>query len=322
MYPCFLNYHLISYLGVWAEGGEKMSGGMEDTFVTLLYVLERHGWCSSVKVSVRDRTLEVVEGESVTLPCSFYTMGPMSRINIIWTLVPLSDPASPSQVIVYDQGQVMEDPALRGRVGFVGAPWSADVVLNGTRVSDSGTYRCVVNNPPEPGDPGIGELSLHVLAPPTLPLCQWEGDLDLGGSVTMSCAVEGGVPVPEMRWEKVEPDSISLPLDMEGDLKGTVTIGNISAENSGLYRCSVTNPLGTRNCYIKLPVHSPAEPSPGILQGVLLTLSMALMLLALLGLVLWIHRSGRDRKWLEGEEEEERRKEMRHQPNLPRRSFV
>ncbi|XP_064207813.1 immunoglobulin superfamily member 11 [Anguilla rostrata] len=275
----------------------------------------------SVKVSVRDRTLEVLQGDSVTLPCSFYTMGPLSRLNIIWTLVPLSDPESPSQVIVYDHGQVIENPALTGRVGFVGAPWSADIVLNGTRVSDSGTYRCVVNNPPEPGDPGIGELSLDVLVPPSLPVCQWEGEMDVGGSVTMSCAVEQGVPAPEMRWEKVEPDPISLPLDMDGDLKGTVCIANISAQTSGLYRCSVTNPLGTQNCYIKLSVYSPPDSSPGILQGVLLTLSMALVLLALLALVLWIHRSGRDRKWQEGKEEE-RRDEIRRTPTFLRRSFV
>ncbi|XP_035290884.1 immunoglobulin superfamily member 11 isoform X1 [Anguilla anguilla] len=278
-------------------------------------------YAGSVKVSVRDRALEVLQGDSVTLPCSFYTMGPLSRLNIIWTLVPLSDPESPSQVIVYDHGQVIENPALTGRVGFVGAPWSADIVLNGTRVSDSGTYRCVVNNPPEPGDPGIGELSLDVLVPPSLPVCQWEGEMDVGGSVTMSCAVEQGVPAPEMRWEKVEPDPISLPLDMDGDLKGTVCIANISAQTSGLYRCSVTNPLGTQNCYIKLSVYSPPDSSPGILQGVLLTLSMALVLLALLALVLWIHRSGRDRKWQEGKEEE-RRDEIRRTPTFLRRSFV
>lgn len=44
-----------------------------------------------------------------------------------------------------------------------GIPWSADIVLNDTRVSDAGIYRCMVNNPPEPADPGIGELVLSVL---------------------------------------------------------------------------------------------------------------------------------------------------------------
>ncbi|KAG9338180.1 hypothetical protein JZ751_026930 [Albula glossodonta] len=294
------------------------AGGLRIWTACLVASLLRY---DTVKVSMRDQVLEVVQGDSVLLSCSFYTLGPLSRLNIIWTLAPLSDPGSPSQVIVYDHGQVIEDPALTGRVGFVGVPWSADIFLNDTRVSDSGTYRCVVNNPPEAGDPGIGELSLDVLAPPSLPVCLWEGDTDVGGSVTMSCSVDEGVPVPEIRWDKVEPDTISLPVNMEGALKSTVSITNISAQNSGMYRCSVSNPLGTQNCYINLSVYSPPVPSPGILQGVLLTLSMALVLLALLALVLWIHRSGRDRKWKD-REEEECYNEIRYTPTLLRRSFV
>ena len=154
---------------------------------------------------MRDESVEVVQGDSVTLPSSFFTMSPLSRLNIIWTLAPFSHPDSPSQVrlsqalplnhntahspfepfdiseltcfhmmcpsplllhlqvIVYDHGQVIEDPSLTGRVGFAGIPWSADIELNDTRVSDAGTYRCVVSNPPETGDPGIGELALSVL---------------------------------------------------------------------------------------------------------------------------------------------------------------
>lgn len=44
-----------------------------------------------------------------------------------------------------------------------GIPWSADIVLNDTRVSDAGVYRCMVNNPPETADPGVGELELGIL---------------------------------------------------------------------------------------------------------------------------------------------------------------
>ena len=46
---------------------------------------------------------------------------------------------------------------------IAGIPWSADIVLNDTHVSDAGIYRCMVNNPPETADPGIGELELSVL---------------------------------------------------------------------------------------------------------------------------------------------------------------
>ncbi|XP_035637015.1 immunoglobulin superfamily member 11 isoform X1 [Oncorhynchus keta] len=294
------------------------AGGWLLQAVCLLSTLLDYG---AVRVTMRHSNLEVVQGDSVTLPCSFFTMSPLSRLNIIWTLAPFSDPDSPTQVIVFDHGQVIENPSLTGRVGFLGIPWSADIILNNTRISDAGTYRCMVSNPPETGDPGIGELALNVLAPPSLPLCLWDGVTDTGGSVALSCMVAEGVPTPEMRWDKLEPEEISLPINMNGDLSGSVQIVNISSQNSGLYRCSVTNLLGTQNCYVNLSIYSPPASSPGILQGVLLTLSMALVLLALLVLVLWLHRSGQKRKWTEGKEEE-CYNEIRYTPSLIKRSFV
>ncbi|XP_020320411.1 immunoglobulin superfamily member 11 isoform X2 [Oncorhynchus kisutch] len=290
------------------------AGGWLLQAVCLLSTLLDYG---AVRVTMRHSNLEVVQGDSVTLPCSFFTMSPLSRLNIIWTLAPFSDPDSPTQVIVFDHGQVIENPSLTGRVGFLGIPWSADIILNNTRISDAGTYRCMVSNPPETGDPGIGELALNVLAPPSLPLCLWDGVTDTGGSVALSCMVAEGVPTPEMRWDKLEPEEISLPINMDG----SVQIVNISSQNSGLYRCSVTNLLGTQNCYVNLSIYSPPASSPGILQGVLLTLSMALVLLALLVLVLWLHRSGQKRKWTEGKEEE-CYNEIRYTPSLIKRSFV
>ncbi|MGH0127806.1 UNVERIFIED_CONTAM: hypothetical protein FKN15_052440 [Acipenser sinensis] len=262
-----------------------------------------------VRVTVRETSVQVLRGDSVLLPCSFVTMATLSRLNIIWTVTPLSEPSSPSQVIVYDHGQVIESPSLIGRVSFRSVPLSADIVLNSTRLSDAGTYRCVVNNPPEP-------------APPSSPLCLWDGRADEGGSISLSCSVEEGVPVPELRWDKLEPDQISLPVNKEGSLKGIVRILNISAQNSGLYRCTVSNPLGTEACSVELSVYSTSHGAAGVLQAVSLTLCMALVLLALLALVLWFHRSGHDRKWREEGEEEECYNEIRYTPELLRKSFV
>ncbi|XP_065818770.1 immunoglobulin superfamily member 11 isoform X2 [Labrus bergylta] len=274
---------------------------------------------------MRESSLSVVQGDFVILPCSFFTSSPLSRLNVIWTLAPFSSPDTPIQVIVYDHGQVIEDPSLIGRVGFTGIPWSADIVLNDTRVSDAGIYRCMVNNPPETADPGIGELVLSVLAPPSLPVCQWDGDVDMGGSVTLSCSVAEGVPTPEIHWDKLSPEEIALPINMEGDLSGFVQIVNVSSQTSGLYRCSANNLLGTENCYVNLSVYSTPDSPSGMLQGVLLTLSMSLLLLALLVLVLWLHRTGQDgRRWRERKEEEEDEcyNEIRYTPSLMKRSFV
>uniref|UniRef100_UPI0037E9B866 immunoglobulin superfamily member 11 n=1 Tax=Semicossyphus pulcher TaxID=241346 RepID=UPI0037E9B866 len=279
----------------------------------------------ALRVTMRESSLKAVQGDFVVLPCSFFTSSPLSRLNVIWTLARFSSPESPIQVIVYDHGQVIEDPSLIGRVGFTGIPWSADIVLNDTRVSDAGIYRCMVNNPPETADPGIGELVLSVLAPPSLPVCQWDGDIDVGGSVTLSCSVAEGVPTPEIRWDKLSPEEIALPINMEGDLSGSVQILNVSSQTSGLYRCSASNDLGTENCYVNLSIYSPPDSPSGMLQGVLLTLTMSLLLLALLVLVLWLHRTGQDgRRWRERKEEEEEEcyNEIRYTPSLMKRSFV
>ncbi|KAM6907391.1 immunoglobulin superfamily member 11 [Xenentodon cancila] len=278
---------------------------------------------AAVSVTMRESRVEAVRGDFVILPCSFVTSAGLSRLNVIWTLAPSSSLESPIQVIVYDHGQVIEDPSLIGRVAFTGLPLSADIMLNDTRVSDAGIYRCMVNNPPEAADPGIGELELSVLEPPSLPVCQWDGDVDLGGSVRLSCSVAEGVPAPDIRWEKVTPEEISLPINMEGNESGSVQIVNVSSQTPGLYRCSAANILGTENCYVNLAVYRTPDGPSGVLQSVVLTLTMTLVLLALLVLILWLHRTGQDGRWNEGKaEEDECYNEIRYTPYVMKRSFV
>ncbi|XP_053703660.1 immunoglobulin superfamily member 11 [Synchiropus splendidus] len=277
---------------------------------------------AALSVTMRDTSLEAVRGDSVVLPCSFFTSSPLFRLNVIWTVAPLSSPETPMQVIVYDHGEVIEDSSLTGRVAFTGIPWSADIVLNDTRVSDAGVYRCMVNNPPETADPGIGELELSVLAPPSLPVCHWDGDIDEGGSVTLSCSVAEGVPTPEIHWDKLNPEEISLPINMEDDSSGSVQISNVSSQTSGLYRCSATNLLGTENCYMNLSIFKAPDSSSGILQAVLVTLTMSALLLALLVLVLWLHRTGQTGRRREVKEEDESYNEINYSPSLMKRSFV
>lgn len=60
------------------------------------------------------------------------------------------------------------------------------------------------------------EVCVIVSEPPSLPDCRWDGDTDVGGSVRLSCSVTEGVPAPDIRWEKVNPEEISLPINMEG----------------------------------------------------------------------------------------------------------
>lgn len=137
----------------------------------------------------------------------------------------------------------------------------------------------------------------------------------------------------------------SMSLCGSGEFSGSVRIVNVSSQMSGLYRCSASNVLGTENCYINLSIYSsegphlafalppgekftsvvPAAPDgpSGLLQAVLLTLAMSLLLLALLMLILWLHRTGQDgRRRGRKAEEEGCYNEIRYTPSLMKRSFV
>lgn len=61
------------------------------------------------------------------------------------------------------------------------------------------------------------------------------------------------------------------------------------------------------------------DTAPGLLQGVLIALSMGLVLLTLLALVLWLHRSAQESKWTDGSVEERYNEITR---TLTKRSFV
>lgn len=79
-------------------------------------------------------------------------------------------------------------------------------------------------------------------------------------------------------------------------------------------------------CGLYPPPSAAPGRSSGILQGVLLTLSMCLLLLALLLLMMWLRRTGQDGRRRQTKEEEEEGEEcyneIRYTPSLMKRSFV
>lgn len=63
-------------------------------FVLLLF----WGPSDALRVTMRESSLKVVQGDFVVLPCSFFTSSPLSRLNIIWTMAPSLSPENPIQV--------------------------------------------------------------------------------------------------------------------------------------------------------------------------------------------------------------------------------
>ncbi|XP_063804796.1 immunoglobulin superfamily member 11-like [Pseudophryne corroboree] len=219
------------------------------------------GGVGAVRVTVNTPSVQVTRGGSVLLPCSFRTSATLNRLNIIWTVSPLEEPARPLQVISYEQGQVVESLSeYLGRVRFAFQPThDASIFINHTRTSDTGTYQCTVINPPDGATPNIGLVGLTVLVPPSSPDCSSEGHSQEGGRIHLRCSVTEGVPTPTFQWEKIPPDGQVLITSRE-DYRGSVTITNLTAETSGLYRCTVTNQLGAQSCAVELHIRVGERP--------------------------------------------------------------
>ncbi|KAM9294615.1 immunoglobulin superfamily member 11-like [Gastrophryne carolinensis] len=255
----------------------------------------------AVRVTVNRPSVQVTRGGTAMLPCSFQTSAALTRLNIIWTVSPLHAPKHPVQVIAYEQGQVVESLSeYLGRARFAFSPTrDASIFINHTRVTDTGTYQCVVLNPPDGATPNIGLLGLTVLVPPSIPECTSEGSGQEGGRIHLRCSVAEGVPAPRFRWEKISPDGQQLITSQE-DYRGSSTLTNITSETSGLYRCVATNLLGSSACTMEIHVHVGGMSALGIFASVTVTLIMGLVLLALCGLVLCLHQQSQG-KWYKAE---------------------
>ncbi|KAM9224306.1 immunoglobulin superfamily member 11 isoform 3-T3 [Dugong dugon] len=227
------------------------------TSLAPLLLLSLHGIAASLEVSESPGSIQVARGHTAVLPCTFTTSAALINLNVIWMVIPLSNANQPEQVILYQGGQMFDGaPRFHGRVGFTGTmpTTNVSIFINNTQLSDTGTYQCLVNNLPDRGGRNIGVTGLTVLVPPSAPHCQIQGSQDIGSDVILLCSSEEGIPRPTYLWEKLDNTLKLPPTATQDQVQGTVTIRNISALSSGLYRCVASNAIGTSTCLLDLQV--------------------------------------------------------------------
>ncbi|XP_078238144.1 immunoglobulin superfamily member 11-like isoform X2 [Pogona vitticeps] len=169
------------------------------------------------------RSVEVARGQTAILPCTFTTSASFTNLNVIWMVTPLSNANQPEQVIIYQGGQIFDGaPQFYGRVGFAMTmpTTSASIFINNTQLSDTGTYQCLVNNPPDRGGRNIGVIGLNVLVSPSAPICRIQGSLNIGSDITLNCNSEEGIPRPTYHWEKLDSAPKLPPTATQGKRQG------------------------------------------------------------------------------------------------------
>ncbi|XP_075710795.1 immunoglobulin superfamily member 11 isoform X1 [Rhinoderma darwinii] len=248
----------------------RRRSGSWGIWLVLGAVTALRGFVTALQVMIDKDNIQVARGQSAALLCTFTTSAALTNLNIIWTVTPLSNANQPEQIIIYQGGQVFTTAAqFQGRVGFMQTMPStnASIYINNTQLSDTGTYQCMVNNFPDRALRNIGVVGFTVLVPPSEPLCNIQGSLDIGSDVTLTCSSEEGIPRPTYKWEKVDNNPI-LPASVTQDqFQGTILLKNISTASSGRYQCVSSNLMGARTCLLDLQVVAPQHQSMGLIAG-------------------------------------------------------
>ncbi|XP_071802833.1 hemicentin-1-like isoform X2 [Asterias amurensis] len=192
--------------------------------VTIVFILEVH--VPPIIEDALDETIAVGLGQSIIIHCRASGFPPPQ---ISWQKDFRDIPKNSLAM------RVMSDGSL---------------VINSTRVGDSGQYACLANNV---AGFQTRQVTLKVQEPPHILRPQLTSEIPKYGSrVLLNCPVTG-IPPPEIMWLKNE-----VPVNTYETLvfdNGTLILNSVQGSDSGRYECVAVNEVGNVSIYIDVTVH-------------------------------------------------------------------
>ncbi|XP_078402294.1 V-set and immunoglobulin domain-containing protein 1-like [Cetorhinus maximus] len=161
--------------------------------------------------------------------------------------------ASVMHQIYYFQGKMRYiNKEFKGRLLAARTPGNASITIENLRPSDTGNYRCEVENPPDFTGTNIKSIELTVLVPPSKPKCDIVPHPAKMNSAILTCHSSQGVPAPTYHWEEIV-NMVHQNISGYPDPRtGLLTISNISEHGHGVYVCTASNYLGNQSCTIDM----------------------------------------------------------------------
>ncbi|XP_032140978.1 V-set and immunoglobulin domain-containing protein 2 isoform X2 [Sapajus apella] len=235
----------------------------------------------AVEVKVPTEPLSMPVGKTAELTCT-YSTSVGDGFALEWSFVQPGKPISDSHPILYfTNGHLYPTGSKSKRVSLLQNPPTRGVAtlkLTDIHPSDTGTYLCQVNNPPDFYTNGLGLINLTVLVPPSNPSCSQNGQTSVGGSAALRCSSSEGAPRPVYNWVRLGSSPTPSPGSMvQDEVSGQLILTNLSLTSSGTYRCVATNQMGSASCELTLSV---TEPSQGRVAGALIGVLLGVLLLS------------------------------------------
>ncbi|XP_054448660.1 V-set and immunoglobulin domain-containing protein 2 [Pteronotus mesoamericanus] len=236
---------------------------------------------AAVEVHVPAEPLSTPAGQTAELACS-YSTSVTDSFALEWSFVQPGRPISASLPILYfTNGHLYPTGSKAKRASLLQNPPTGGVAtlkLTDVRPSDTGTYLCHVNNPPDFYTNGMGLINLTVLVPPSSPSCSQTGQTSVGGSAALSCSSAEGAPKPVYSWVRLGSSPTPPPGSMvQDEVSGQLILTNLSLASSGTYRCVATNQMGSASCELSFSV---TDPSKGRVAGALIGVLLGVLFLS------------------------------------------
>ncbi|XP_003417480.1 V-set and immunoglobulin domain-containing protein 2 [Loxodonta africana] len=235
----------------------------------------------AVEVKVPAEPLSASVGNTAELTCS-YTTSVGDNFALEWSFVQPGKPISASDPILYfTNGHLYPVGSMAKRASLLQNPPTGGVAtlkLSDVHPSDTGTYLCQVNNPPDFYTNGLGLINFTVLVPPSTPVCSQSGQISVGGSAALRCQSSMGEPRPVYNWVHLGSSPTPSPGSIvQDEVSGQLILTNLSLTSSGTYRCVATNQLGSASCELTLSV---TDPSKGRVAGTVIGVLLGVLFLS------------------------------------------
>ncbi|NXN27155.1 VSIG1 protein, partial [Nycticryphes semicollaris] len=239
------------------------------------------GHVSSVVVTVPEKTVNVTTGGNATLLCTYTSSGLLGNFFIQWSFYSAKE-TQLDTIYYYSGGQSYSYGKFKNRITAATGPGNASITISNMQPSDTGVYTCEVFSPQ--GDAGQSQKSVivNVLVKPSRPFCKIEGTPEKSHLIYLLCRCEEGLPRPTYRWYKVEENTLKPVTEKFNPNTGILYIGNLTAFETGYYRCIASNVLGNSTCELDLTAK---YSDSGIVAGALIG---AVLVAAIICIIVWV----------------------------------
>ncbi|KAL2080397.1 hypothetical protein ACEWY4_024190 [Coilia grayii] len=237
------------------------------------------GFVHSITVTTPARSVNITEGGTLFLGCSFTTTATTKALVVQWTFIEKHGGQS-EQILFYQAGTTVIGPMYKDRVQMLSNPadtLNASISIENVQQDDSGTYNCQVFNIPDVDGTNDRDITVSVLVTPSVPFCAVHGDVQYGHQVVLTCHSKRGNPPPTYTWTHLNDGHIKGFQDVK---QGTLVIQNISQVQFGEYQCAASNGIGSSSCTIDLS----EEGHTGIIVAAIIG---AVLCCAVLILLVW-----------------------------------